>query len=56
MNDLYYTGESQYQPKPKQEDSMGKKPFPYKPHPNLVKSVNLAITLERPLLLQGEPG
>lgn len=30
--------------------------YPYLPSPELVESVNLAITLQRPLLIQGEPG
>ena len=30
--------------------------YPYLPDPGLVESVNLAIYLERPLLLKGEPG
>ncbi len=30
--------------------------FPYIPDKNLVKAVNLAIKLKRPLLLEGEPG
>lgn len=29
---------------------------PYLPHPDSIKAVNLAILLERPLLLMGEPG
>jgi MoxR-like ATPase len=30
--------------------------YPYLPNPELVEAVNLAIYLERPLLLKGEPG
>ena len=30
--------------------------IPYLPDEGLIKAVNLAIALERPLLLQGEPG
>ena len=30
--------------------------FPYLADPGLIKAVNLAILLERPLLLMGEPG
>lgn len=30
--------------------------YPYLPNPELVEAVNLAICLQRPLLLQGEPG
>ncbi|MGK7873891.1 MAG: AAA family ATPase [Xenococcaceae cyanobacterium] len=52
---LKYLGQSKYQPKPG-FDAQGRRLFPYLPEPGLVKAVNLAITLERPLLLQGEPG
>jgi MoxR-like ATPase len=34
----------------------GKYLYPYIPSPDLVETVNLAIYLERPLLLKGEPG
>lgn len=34
----------------------GEKLFPYLPDPELIKAVNLAIALKRPLLLEGEPG
>jgi MoxR-like ATPase len=34
----------------------GREYFPYLPDPQLVKAVNLAIALKRPLLLEGEPG
>ncbi|MEA5512550.1 MoxR family ATPase [Nodularia sp. UHCC 0506] len=34
----------------------GQKQYPYLPDENLVKAVNLALYLQRPLLLQGEPG
>ncbi|WP_353930991.1 MoxR family ATPase [Okeanomitos corallinicola TIOX110] len=47
-----YTGEEQYQPEP----DRSKKLYPYYPDKNLIQAVNLAIVLERPLLLQGEPG
>jgi MoxR-like ATPase len=30
--------------------------YPYLPSPDLIEAVNLAIALERPLLLEGEPG
>lgn len=39
-----------------EEDSQGRKYFPYIPEPKLVKALNLAIKLNRPLLLEGEPG
>jgi MoxR-like ATPase len=37
-------------------DGAYRTPEPYKPDPNLVKAINLAIFLERPLLLEGEAG
>jgi MoxR-like ATPase len=37
-------------------DPSGREYFPYIPDPKLVKAVNLAIKLNRPLLLEGEPG
>ncbi len=51
-----YTGEAKYQPSEPTRDSQGRKLFPYLPEQDLVKAVNLAIALERPLLIQGEPG
>ena len=38
------------------DDVQGRSYFPYLPDPKLVKAVNLAIQLNRPLLLEGEPG
>ena len=38
------------------KDPSGREYFPYIPDPKLVKAVNLAIKLNRPLLLEGEPG
>jgi MoxR-like ATPase len=38
------------------KDLSGREYFPYIPDPKLVKAVNLAIKLNRPLLLEGEPG
>jgi MoxR-like ATPase len=38
------------------KDPDGREYFPYIPDPKLVKAVNLAIKLNRPLLLEGEPG
>jgi MoxR-like ATPase len=37
-------------------DLLGREYFPYIPDPKLIKAVNLAIKLNRPLLLEGEPG
>ncbi|WP_354635065.1 MoxR family ATPase [Planktothricoides raciborskii] len=51
---LNYTGK--VQPPPGHEDEKGLIIYPYLPSPELVEAVNLAITLQRPLLLQGEPG
>ncbi len=55
---LEYTGELKYQPKPDAATTNLKERrlFPYLPSQDLVKAVNLAIYLQRPLLLQGEPG
>jgi MoxR-like ATPase len=39
-----------------EEDAQRRKYFPYIPDSKLVKAVNLAIKLNRPLLLEGEPG
>ncbi|MEA5577619.1 MoxR family ATPase [Anabaena sp. UHCC 0451] len=50
--DYNYTGLEQYQPQP----DRSKKEYPYYPDENLIKAVNLSIALDRPLLLQGEPG
>lgn len=55
MDKLEYTGKLEYQPKTT-IDARERRLFPYLPAPDLVKAVNLAITLERPLLLQGDPG
>ena len=57
-NSLEYTGEQEYQPKPDSQntDFIKRGLYPYLPSEELVKAVNLAIYLERPLLLQGEPG
>jgi MoxR-like ATPase len=56
-NSLIYTGE--YRPKPGEKDSLtGEKLYPYLPNVSkgLTQAVNLAIQLNRPLLLEGEPG
>jgi MoxR-like ATPase len=39
-----------------EEDNQGRKFYPYSPDPKLVKAVQLAIQLNRPLLIEGEPG
>ena len=44
------------QPVPGELDASGRSILPYIPNDDLVESVNLAIQLERPLLLKGEPG
>lgn len=52
---LRYTGE--IQPKPGEIDSdTGQYIYPYLPDKKLIEAVNLAIYLERPLLVKGEPG
>ena len=51
---LRYTGEI-YPPKG-YRDKNGQLLYPYLPSDELVEAVNLAIALQRPLLLQGEPG
>lgn len=55
---IHYTGELKYQPKvePNRSNFRQSCKFPYIPSPELVEAVNLAIYLQRPLLLQGEPG
>lgn len=55
MNEiLEYTGE--VQPSKGEKDKNGQLIYPYLPSAELIEAVNLAIILERPLLLQGEPG
>ena len=51
---LEYTGRVQLQAR--ERDSLGQLLYPYLPSDELVEAVNLAIFLERPLLLKGEPG
>ncbi|BAY19994.1 hypothetical protein NIES21_58640 (plasmid) [Anabaenopsis circularis NIES-21] len=51
---LEYTGK--VQPQLGERDKNGQLLYPYLPSPELVEAVNLAIYLERPLLLKGEPG
>ncbi|MEM9005715.1 MAG: MoxR family ATPase [Cyanobacteria bacterium P01_F01_bin.86] len=52
-----YVESDDYQPPAKSvNDPEGREYFPYLPEPALVKALNLAIALGRPLLLEGEPG
>ncbi len=52
-----YTGKIELQPKPAEVDEeTGQLLFPYLPGEELVEAINLAIFLERPLFLRGEPG
>jgi MoxR-like ATPase len=52
---LRYTGN--VQPEPEEVDPLtGQLLYPYLPSPKLVEAVNVAIALDRPLLLKGEPG
>lgn len=51
---LEYTGK--VQPQLGEKGTSGQLLYPYLPSPELVEAVNLAIYLERPLLLKGEPG
>lgn len=51
---LEYTG--QVQPLLGERDANGQLLYPYLPYDELIEAVNLAIYLERPLLLKGEPG
>ncbi|MGB0386887.1 MAG: AAA family ATPase [Ardenticatenaceae bacterium] len=53
-NRLTYTG--QKQPTLGERDENGQLLYPYLPSPGLVEAVNLAIFLQRPLLIKGEPG
>ncbi|MBO3459359.1 MoxR family ATPase [Aetokthonos hydrillicola Thurmond2011] len=53
---LIYTYTGTVNPKPGDKDDDGQFLYPYIPSPELVKVVNLAIHLQRPLLLKGEPG
>jgi MoxR-like ATPase len=56
--DLEYSGDIKFQPKRGERDPDTKEILcPYIPvSPGLVEAVNLAIKLNRPLLLEGEPG
>ncbi|MBD2596519.1 MoxR family ATPase [Nostoc spongiaeforme FACHB-130] len=56
--DYKYTAEEKYHTEDGTEDSWKQIycPYPYLPSEDLKEAVNLAIALERPLLLEGEPG
>jgi MoxR-like ATPase len=54
MQALQYTGKTQ--PNLGDLAKPASRLFPYLPSPELVEAVNLAIYLERPLLMKGEPG
>lgn len=54
IRQLEYTGK--VQPKQGERDENGQLLYPYLPSEELVEAVNLAIYLERPLLIKGEPG
>ena len=54
QNQFEYTGK--VQPQWGERDANGQLLYPYLPNEELVEAVNLAIYLERPLLLKGEPG
>lgn len=51
-----YTGDIKFQPENELFDPKGRIYYPYLPSEDLKEAVNLAILLERPLLLEGEPG
>lgn len=51
-----YKYEGKYQPTSVTQDLEGRTYYPYIPSEDLKEAVNLAIALERPLLLEGEPG
>lgn len=53
-NQFEYTGK--VQPRWGEKDANGELLYPYLPDEELIEAVNLAIYLERPLLLKGEPG
>lgn len=55
--DYTYTADAKYQP-PQEgvTDDQGRWYYPYIPSKDLKQAVNLAIALQRPLLLEGEPG
>lgn len=55
--DYVYTADDAFQPpREGQSDGQGRIYYPYIPSDDLKEAVNLAIALQRPLLLEGEPG
>ncbi|MEB3295297.1 MAG: hypothetical protein VKJ24_19260, partial [Synechococcales bacterium] len=55
--DYTFSKEADYSlPKDQRTDKEGRCYEPYIPGDGLVEAVNLAIALQRPLLLEGEPG
>jgi MoxR-like ATPase len=56
QQDYIYEGNHQPPIEGSDRDLQGRQYFPYIPDPKLVKAVNLAKMLNRPLLLEGEPG
>ncbi|BDM83547.1 AAA family ATPase [Acaryochloris marina] len=57
VDDYRYEGDDSLQPPPEGcTDNQGRTYFPYLPEPELKDAINLAMYLERPLLLEGEPG
>lgn len=52
----FYTGEKLKERFPKEATARDVQLHPYFPDEDLVKAVNIAIMLERPLLVMGEPG
>lgn len=54
---IEFCGTLDYKPSIQGEtDNQGNTYYPYKPDKELIEVVNLAIALERPLLLEGDPG
>ncbi len=55
-NELDYSYTGTIFPELPKLESRGQKRYPYLPEQDLVEAVNLSIALERPLLLEGDPG
>lgn len=55
MTNIAYYGDGEHVPGQRHPDSVFD-PEPYVPTPDIVRAVNLAIYLQRPLLLEGEAG
>lgn len=53
---IRYTGNKLQQPVDVMRNGIPQRLQPYIPAPDLIKAVNLAMLLERPLLVMGEPG